>query len=248
MTRDSLSKQVADELTQAIIAGEFEAGSLLPSEPELATRFDVSRLTIREAVKILRAANLVVVQGGRGTTINPISAWTDLGLLVQAELANPDAADGDESVPHRLIEARRLIETGSARLAAERRTEDDLEALERYQLELEEATRVEDLEGFVKADLAFHRRVMEATGNPFIHVLFDPLHRALEEGRRQTSAVQEIREHAVLHHRAVLDAITAGDPELADLRMAEHMEQTREDLDAYILQLEASPTEGGRAA
>jgi GntR family transcriptional regulator, transcriptional repressor for pyruvate dehydrogenase complex len=232
MARDALSKQVADQLTQAIIAGEYEVGALLPSETELAARFEVSRLTVREAVKVLRAANLVEVKGGRGTRINPIETWTDLSLLVQAERAG--GGDADVTVSHRLIDARRLIERGSAEMAAANRGDDDLAELAELQTQLEAATAAEDLDRFVEVDLAFHRRVMDSTGNVFIGVLYDPLRQVLEQGRRQTSAVQEIREHAAAHHRAILEAIEAGDVELAGQRMDAHMNQTAEDLDHYI--------------
>lgn len=233
MARDSLSKQVADQLTEAIIAREFEVGEMLPSETELAERFDVSRLTVREAVKLLRVGNLVEVRGGLGTRVNPIDVWTDLSLLVQAELAN--RADDGATVSQRLVEVRRIIECGGAELAAARRDDDDLAALTRIHDELEDATRAEDLARFVEADLAFHDRIMGASGNPFIGVIFDPLRQVLEERRRETSAIQTIREHAAAHHRRILEAIAAGDPARAARRMSEHMVQTAEDLDSYVL-------------
>src|ERR1700754_3605854 len=96
---------VADELLRLIINGTFPVGGALPSESELATRFGVSRLTVREAIRSLVPTRVIDVQQGRSSLVNPTSCWSPLDgrlLLARSRL------DGEPLLlPRRLIEARR---------------------------------------------------------------------------------------------------------------------------------------------
>ncbi|WP_329609345.1 FadR/GntR family transcriptional regulator [Arthrobacter sp. ATA002] len=84
MERKTLVDTVADQLLDRIIAGVIEVGSVLPSEADIAADANVSRLTVREALKALRAKNVVNVQRGRGTYINPPEVWTSLDAMMRA--------------------------------------------------------------------------------------------------------------------------------------------------------------------
>lgn len=128
-----------------------------------------------------------------------------------------------------------MIEIGAARLAATRRTDEDLAELEETLDEMRTAARDGDTEQFVQADIAFHEVVMRASGNAFVPLLFEPFGRLLVEGRRQTSAVPQIRTNAVRHHGTVLEALRAGDPEKARLAMDDHMAQTSDDLRTHVI-------------
>lgn len=229
IARRPLGEAVAVELVEAIVGGRYPAESVLPSESELADAAGVSRMTIREAIKILRAENVVRVQPGRGTFVNGTSQWTGLKSLVLAE----QAVDGD--VAGRLIEARRLIEVGVAELAAERRTAEDLELLSETLTDMAEAHRRGDVEAVVVADLAFHHGLMDAVGNVFISALMEPLRQVLKEVRTQTSQYPQIREHALAQHRAILEAVRDGDSVAAGAAMSSHIDQTRDDFNAFIL-------------
>jgi GntR family transcriptional repressor for pyruvate dehydrogenase complex len=160
MPRDSLADSLADQLLQGIIDGRYPTDDPLPPEADIAKEANVSRLTVREAVKTLRAKSIVRIDRGRGTYTNPPDRWTDLEALVRAVSAQaPDLAG---VVPERLIEARRVIETGAAELAATRRTPDDLA---RFQVHLDEMVAAADngdVDAFVTADLAFHQTVLDA--------------------------------------------------------------------------------------
>jgi GntR family transcriptional regulator, transcriptional repressor for pyruvate dehydrogenase complex len=233
MPRDSLADRLADQLLQGIIDGRYPADDPLPPEADIAKEANVSRLTVREAVKTLRAKNIVRIHRGRGTFTNPPDRWTDLEALVRAISAQAPALAG--VVPERLIEARRVIETGAAELAATRRTPDDLERLQVHLAEMATAADHGDVDAFVTADLAFHQTVLDAADNAFIAALLEPLSRLLIPARRQTSEVADIRRHAIDHHRAVLDAIQSADPEHARRAMHSHIDQTSRDLRTYVL-------------
>ena len=231
--RQSLSDDLAEQLLQAVIDGRYRPDALLPPEAELAEEAGMSRLTAREAVKTLRAKGVLRVEPGRGTFVNPPSRWTDLEALLHAAAASGAPTEG--VVPLRLIEARRVIEVGAAELAAARRGDDHLAALEDEVARMRVAADAGDLDAFVAADIAFHAAVIDAAGNVFLAALYDPLRSLLLEARRQTSAYADIRRHAIAQHEAVLAAIRDRSPERAGRCMRDHMDQTERDLETYVL-------------
>lgn len=227
----ALSDEIAERLLTSIIDGHYPPGSLLPIEDELAREQDASRLTVREAVKVLRSQNIVRIHRGRGTYVNAPDQWTALEPMIRAEARSRTGG----AVSEKLIEARELIEVGSVRLAASRRTEDDLAELAESLDAMKEAARDGDTDAFVDADIDFHQVIMRASGNAFVPLLFQPFGRLLVEGRRETSAVPQIRENAIAHHEDVLAALRASDPEAAQQAMAAHMTQTADDLRTHVL-------------
>jgi GntR family transcriptional repressor for pyruvate dehydrogenase complex len=227
-TRAGLTHQVVDQLVSAIAVGDYPPESALPSEAQLAEAFGVSRLTVREAVKTLQVKGLVRVEQGRGTFVNPASKWSPLDpKLLAARSANAEAGD----LSKKILETRRLVETGVAELAASRRSRPHLEALERALDHMRAAQKTGETEEFVEADIAFHQALMDAAGNVFVAALFEPVKELVLEGRRETSAIPEARDHAIDAHQHVLDAVQAGDPAAARRAMEEHLRQTESDLD-----------------
>lgn len=231
--RVSLADELTDELLSRIVDGRYAPDSALPPEAELAREAGVSRLTVREAVKTLRAKNIVRVDRGRGTYVNPADQWTALDALVRATVQRRPAMAG--ALPERLIEARRIVEVGAAELAAARHTDEDIVELEEQLAKMVAAAESGDVDAFVTADIAFHRVVLDAAGNVFIAALLDPLGQLLIPARRQTSEVEEIRRHALAHHAAILEAIRAGTPAEAGRAMHAHIQQTEDDLRTYVL-------------
>ncbi len=224
--RPSLSLGLADQITNDILSSRYLPNGPLPSETDLAAESGLSRMTVREAVKSLAAKGLVRVEQGRGTFVNPSESWSVLDPVL---LIARSSRDGDRlALPRMLIEARRVVEVAVAELAAERRTEQDLIHMEQSLREMRSAA-------FVAADIVFHQSVLDAARNSFITSLFDPLSRILRLTRHQTSAHEPVREHAIAHHQLILDAVRAGDPEQAGREMREHMMQTEQDMDTYVL-------------
>ncbi|GAY11462.1 FadR/GntR family transcriptional regulator [Pseudonocardia sp. N23] len=227
----TLAETVADALLDAVVAGRYPAGTALPPEGELATAHGASRLTVREAVRILRATNVLEVRRGLGTYVTPPERWRSLDLLVRTH----DTDGAGPAVPELLLEARRMVEVGAARLAALRRTEEHLTALRAGVEEMRAASTAGEVDRFVDADIAFHDTVMRATGNVFVPFLLEPFGALLVAARRQTSSVPRIRDNAVAEHARIIDALTAADPDLARDAMESHMNQTLSDLREHVL-------------
>jgi GntR family transcriptional repressor for pyruvate dehydrogenase complex len=231
MARQSLVGMVSDDLLNRIVSGEFPPGSTLPGELELTAQHEVSRMTVREAVKTLEAQGVVRIERGRGTYVNELRRWTSMGAVLRA------AAEGenDATAAVQLIELRRMLESGAAELAATRITAEELESMLEHVTAMGEAHEANDVGRFVEADLAFHDVILHASGNVFVAVLFAPLSHVLSARRAQTSKVVQIQANALREHAQILEALASGDPERARLAMDSHMAQTMSDLKTYVL-------------
>lgn len=219
------SERVVEQVLDAIAGGEFPVGEELPAEGALAVRFEVSRLTIREATGALAAAGVLEVQQGRRNRVAETSRWTVLDpavVAVRAQLAGDAAA-----VITELMEARRVLEVGLARLAARRIRPEHLEAMA-AELDVMRECREHDelVERSAAADIRFHEILQEAAQNPYLSGAFEPLGRMLLRVRLETSKTRQVRDDAIMWHERILEALAAHDEDATAAAMAGHMTQT----------------------
>lgn len=230
MGRRTLVDDLVDGLLDDILDGKLKPHDAIPPEADIAKAYDVSRLTVREALKALRAQNILYVKAGRGTFVNPSDNWTGLDAIFKAA----SHGNGADQVSVGLIEMRRMVETGAASLAAKRHTPEHAEQMRACITDMKRFHESGDLDRFVQADIAFHDAVLRASGNPFVRALFAQLGQLLYMTRRETSAVPEIQVHAIEYHQKVMDSILSGDAELSRRTMDEHMDQTYRDYERYV--------------
>lgn len=227
--RRGLADQLVEHLIEAIVRGDHPPDSRLPPEDKLSELADVSRLTVREAIKVLRLKGVVRVEQGRGTFVNPPSRWAPLDpTLLAARTASADAG----GLARKLTEARRLVEVGVAELAAERRSAADLVALEAALAAMRQ--NLDDVDAFSEADIAFHAALMTAADNPFVTALFEPIATLLVQVRRHTSRTRRAREVAIAGHTKILAAVRGGARGEARQAMESHMRDTDDRLDEVI--------------
>lgn len=229
-TRRTLVDVVVDKVLEHILSGQIKADDALPPEADIAKESGVSRLTAREAMKVLKAQNIVYVKRGLGTFVNPPERWTGLDAIMRA--ASRGVAS--DQVALRLLEVRRMVETGAAELAAFRHDPGDLAAMQKSITEMEAAHDAGDVEALTIADITFHDIVLRASGNPFVPALLGQLTTLLYAMRRETSAFPDVQRHAIYHHKQVLAAIASGVPASARSAMDEHITQTFEDYKHYL--------------
>jgi len=230
VARESLVDVVASALLERVVDGRTPPGRLLPPETELAAEHDVSRLTVREALKVLQTQGVVEVQRGRGTVVRPTSTWTAIDAVALAL-----DRSGGEQAALQLLQLRRMVESGAAELAAAHRTDADLAELEHHLAAMRTAHDATDVAGFVAADIAFHDVVFRASGNPFVAVLLGPLSAVLRARREETSRHEPVQVNAIAEHTAVLEAVRSADPATARAAMESHMDQTLTDLRRHVL-------------
>nr|WP_310787501.1 FCD domain-containing protein [uncultured Alistipes sp.] len=157
----SLAEELAERLRQRITDEQFEVGEKLPAEPELMRIFGVGRSTVREAVKILVNMGFLKVQQGAGTFVESRAAADD---PMAQRLRRADIRDLDE--------VRRILEVAIVERAAGRRTEQDIEKIERFLAERGATAAAGRLEACIEADIRFHVALAEATHNEILYELY----------------------------------------------------------------------------
>jgi len=215
-----LNRQVLSILVRSIVSGKFEVDELLPREADLAEQHHVSRGVIREALRGLEERGLVTVRHGHGAIVESSARWNVLDPDVLAALiAGPRRI---ESLGQ-MLEVRRIVEIEAAALSAERRGERDLLDIKTALDGMQEASKLRpdslEEDEFLLADVAFHRAVIDACGNPMLIKLAQPLHQSLLEARRPLVRPEAREIRAVPEHRHVYEAIAAGDPDAARIAM-----------------------------
>ncbi len=216
-----LHREIAEVLSERIISGEYPTKSLLPTERELCESMGVSRTVIREAVKSLESRGLVRIDHGRGTMVQEPQT-SHLGESLKLLLRR--RAD----VMQDLLEIRQVLEVGIAALAAERRTEANLEAMRRW---LDVMRQKPDApEGYVDADVEFHAEIARATQNPVVLVLLEPLAELLRESRKKSFSGPEVVKLRTRQHEEIFEHILAREADAAREAMRLHLAEVKEDL------------------
>lgn len=219
VSRNKLSDQVGRILTQEITSGSLPKDQPLPNEWELAEKYGVSRIAIREAIKVLSSKGLVSVRQGSGTYVNGSQDWR----VLDPELL---LATRKEQTRTELIQARQLIEPSFAAIAALSATPEELE---RIRLAIADDTLAEDNEYVVKCDRDFHLGIAEATHNAVLVVVMNSLNVLMDESRRAI-ALQDVAysRRSIVDHRKIYEALVARDREGAQLAMLTHLEHVEE--------------------
>jgi DNA-binding FadR family transcriptional regulator len=224
--RRNLKEQLVRSLGIEIVAGRLRPGDVLPSEGVLLARYEISRTVLREAVNVLTAKGLLDTRPKRGTMIKAPSSWSQLDpdVLAWREAGHGEIAQVDESMLDQLMEVRRLIEPGAAALAAARATPKDLSEMELAYGDMESASTAEE---FMEADLAFHLACLHAGRNDFLMPVAHAIRSAMLTSLHITNKdPQENREVSLPLHRAILDAVVAGDSAAARSAMETHLDDT----------------------
>lgn len=216
-------EQVADQLRSLIVAGELARGERLPNENVLARDFGVSRATVREALRVLAAQNLITTAKGAGggsyvtrPTVDHISEFLRSSIDLMTESRDLSLEE--------LLEARDLLEVPAARLAAERRRDHDIEALDAAIDD--EVLQLPPTEQFA-VNKDFHSTLLAACGNKLVVIAAQPLFTVLQTHLVRSGLGRSF--HAGIHeqHRAITAAIAGGRPDEAEGEMRQHLDFLR---------------------
>jgi GntR family transcriptional regulator, transcriptional repressor for pyruvate dehydrogenase complex len=213
------SDVLADLLRERILAGDFPEDTALPSERDLVAHAQMSRTTVREAMRILEAQGLIKIKTGRsgGAFVRLPGAENvanTVGMLIKGRRIRMTA----------LLETREGIEPMLAQLAARHRTDADLERLAAANVDM--AAQGESLADFLRANLDWHVAVAEASHNELLIGFISALSEAIylsTDNQRFVSA--EVRSQTVRAHEAVTAAIKAQDEAAAVRRMSRHLHE-----------------------
>lgn len=216
-------------LNEEIQSGRLAPGDQLPSERQLCEQFSVSRAVVREALSQLKFEEQISTRQGKG-------AFVALRADKHAFRLKEVMLDEKESLLH-IIEFLITIEVGATRLAAVRRTPEDLKKIRQALVGMEYAI-VNDRLGD-EEDYAFHQAIVAATHNPHFKSLNDYLdhsvRRLIREARSNTAtAYNELIQDVQDEHQAIFQAIQAGDPLQAGEAAELHLRNAAKRLDMYL--------------
>ena len=223
---DSLSAQLAKDLTERIARGDLKPGEKLPSEHDMVASYGVSRTVVREAVSSLKSAGLVSARQGVGVFVLQQSPSVPFRI---------DEADlGTVKEVISLLELRISLESEAAALAAQRSTDEQIANI-RQALEL--LTRgIDAQEDAADADFRFHKEIAQATGNRYFVELFTYLGTmAIPRARigmykTDTAARTDYLQKVNREHHAIFQAIANRDPQAASAAMRLHLGNSRDRL------------------
>ena len=215
-------QEAVEQIAEKVKAGDLHVGDRLPSERELAARMQISRPTLREAVKVLAEAGVLEVRRGQAG-----------GIFVAAELVPRELLQSRQEIRvgevSGVLEARRLLEPRVAQLAAVHASEEDfavMAALIERKRELaarHDVLRHEDL--FLQLDLKFHLAMARATRNSTVVSLMRSLFKRLEIARDMALHAPPVPDWVIDVHERTLAAIRSADFAAIDLVMDEHLAQ-----------------------
>ena len=215
-------EEAVEQIAEKVKLGELVVGDRLPSERALAEQMQISRPTLREAVKVLVDSGLIAVRRGAGG-----------GMFVATELVPPDLLARRRelriSEVAQVLEARRVLEPRVAALAAMRAGEEDFRVLERTIDEQRRLASAGDVvesgneDRFLALDVRFHLAIARASGNAMLVGLVRQLYRDLEIARDMAMHHETVPAWVIDVHERTLGAIRSGDLEAVDRVMDEHL-------------------------
>ncbi|MEA2268514.1 MAG: hypothetical protein QOC64_1124 [Solirubrobacteraceae bacterium] len=216
-------EQVYDQLRAMILSGELSRGQRLPTEVALAGEFGVSRGTIREALRLLVAENLIrTAKGAGGGNFVMLPTVDHISRFVQRNIELLSHTD-DVTLPE-FLEARELIEIFAVRQAAVRRTDKDIEAL---RATLSADDRLSPEEQYIH-NKEFHGILVDACGNALLQIAVQPIFSVLHTHLSRSGLPPDFTHKVCSDHREILEEIEAGDPDAAETRMRRHLAELAE--------------------
>lgn len=223
--KKKIYEEVADSLVEMIKNKQLNPGDKLDSVEKLANHFDVGRSAIREALSGLRSMGLLEMRQGEGTYVKAFDATRFTLPVTTAFLMKKD--DVKE-----LYELRKILEVGTASLAAKVYKEEDLIPIEKALIVMKNAEGNEELAA--SADTDFHMAIACATHNKLLINLMSSVSDLLSEAIRETRKVllysRGQSEKLYMEHKRIFDALKERDSELAGQYMQQHLEEVNQDL------------------
>ena len=210
----TMTELVAQRLVGLLSEGVLKPGDKLPPERDLAQKLNVSRTTVREALKLLTLSGLLEARRGDGTYV-----CQDFTNFLSQQIEWPVLLSASEV--DMIVEVREGLEAKSARLAAERATPEDIVQMGVYRAMQE--IEVSDVEHATDLDLEFHNAIACASHNDLLCRLMSSLQNILRQYIALANQQADELETTVAEHRAIYEAIAAGDPDAAERAMMDHL-------------------------
>ncbi|MDR2070945.1 MAG: FadR family transcriptional regulator [Treponema sp.] len=212
--RSSTVERIVENLINLIKSSSIQVGEKLPSERRLCELIGVSRPILREALKALQVMNIIDIRQGAGAylkSLEPEDVVEHLDIVFHL----------DSSLYHDLYEARRILESGIARIAARNITDEDISRIEDNISQA--AANIDNEQFFFERDLELHGIIMKASANRVLPVFMQSVNKLALMIRQKTNAMPNIRHNTIRDHDAILTALKIHAPEQSATAMEEHI-------------------------
>lgn len=219
---------IIDQIRNTILEGRLSPGDKLPSEQELSEHFEVSRQTLREAMRTLEYLGFLEIRAGAngGAFVSEVDMKTTMNSLANfLHFKNL-------SINH-ISEIRKIIEPYDARIAADRITEEELETLGLINEKFRKALSGGDMEVLQYYGIRFHRTIAQITRNPILILIVDFVENLLEDVKNILKPDIEFQERVIDSHELIFNALKDRDPD----RAAEEMFKDITQVEASLLSL-----------
>src|SRR6266481_3395721 len=227
--------QVVEHVRSLISSGEVHPGDRLPPERELARKLKISRSSLRAGIGFLSAMGVLKSRHGAGTFVS-----SGPPALDSSSLSVLGALHG--FLPWQMFEARLVLESNVAALAAERATDEHIAELAEEVAEMYAA--LDDPQEYLIHDVRFHRTIARASGNPILGTLMETITANLYDNRRLTAGHSQSLKESAETHREIFRAIRSHNPTQARVTMEQHLKLARI---AQASEAEAAATAQGAA-
>jgi GntR family transcriptional repressor for pyruvate dehydrogenase complex len=217
VTRTTLTADICRKMVIQLLRGSWKGGEKIPPERDLCLQLGVGRASLREALKALEIMGMIEIRLGDGTYVCQRSDFFSRPLLWAIVGASGSDADARE-----LVEARTLIETELAGLAAERASAADLKVMAEHLAAMEKAKK--NPTEFVQADINFHLAVGQAASNTILMNALHLIRNLLQQWVLTSIAAKGITEKACQQHKELLQALQDHDGAAARKAMRKHLQ------------------------
>lgn len=225
-------EEIVEQIRQLMTDGNLKPGDKLLSERELADRLQVSRASVREAIRSLEIMAFVEIKPGEGTFVRSQNT-NDIILPLAMFLAV------EKSSILEMFEIRRILETATSSMAAERATDEEVEQIRIAYEKMAESINFRDSEKGEEYDTVFHYTIAEATHNGLLIRLYrtisEDFSRTISTARRYLFIDEHNPMRILDHHRKIFEAIRDHNPQKASSAMLEHLSYAEEEMSKKLL-------------
>lgn len=206
----SIPERVIDEIRDALLRGDLRPGDRLPTESQLASKFLVSRIAVREAMKMLSVMGVVEIKRGNGTYIAKNISASMIDPFIFSLIV-------EKKTPEELLDLREMLEIGILEIVLKRATKDDIEKMEEAVKLLEEDSKKaeKDSEILKEHNLGFHYAFAKATHNPMVVKIAEALWEIFAFTIKESTLKKT--EESVQDHKMILEALKEKDLEKAKI-------------------------------
>jgi len=227
ISRRKLADSVIDEIKRMIDRGDLKEGDKLPNQNDFAAQLGVSRTVLREALQTLVQLGVIEQRPKYGTVIR-----TKTALLYSDHLVPPLMADNQATLE--LIQARQIIEVGSAELAAKNATGKQIKEMEALVADMAKMQQRDDSIRYTEKNIAFHLLIAKASHNRFMVHLLVTIRGFMEQWTQESlTVIPGLMGRSSKYHKAIYEAIRDGNPRKAASSMRKHLSDFLTSLEQY---------------